>query len=282
MNLRGVTRFKNLLRERVLTRAFERNGMIPWTRGYNEYKWREIKRSLEVPGRFKSVPKGYGFRIDERIVEYPWVLSRVESSLGRVLDAGSSFNHIQVAEPLLERCRELTICTLTPESNSLPSNGVSYVYSDLRSTPFEDACFDSVLSVSTIEHIDMDNSMYGYKGPHNPGKSFAYLEALSEFIRILRNEGRLLVTVPFGRYEHHGFFQQFDKEMYQRAADLLGDHGEIVSVDFYKYKKDGWEYSTLEDCRDARSHNPHTGVGREDDLAAHCRSVACIEFVRKC
>ena len=28
------------------------------------------------------------------------------------------------------------------------------------------------------------------------------------------------------------------------------------------------------------SYNPHTGKGKQNDNAAHCRSVACVEFIK--
>src|SRR5438093_12516774 len=55
-----------------------------------------IGRVLDDPallGRFRSgrrLPRGYGFALDERIVELPWVMGMKPA--GRTLDAGSALN----------------------------------------------------------------------------------------------------------------------------------------------------------------------------------------------
>ena len=40
-----------------------------------------------------ALPVGHGFRLDERIVEYPWLFSRLPSGAGNLLDAGSVLNY---------------------------------------------------------------------------------------------------------------------------------------------------------------------------------------------
>jgi len=63
--------------------------MKPWTKGYAEYKLREIDRALRS-GEFRAdnLPAGYGFRLDERIVEYPWLFSRLPLGSGTLLTPG--------------------------------------------------------------------------------------------------------------------------------------------------------------------------------------------------
>ena len=51
---------------------YVRSGQRPWSRGYEEQKEAEIVRVLgDSTLRVESLPPGYGFRLDERIVEYP-------------------------------------------------------------------------------------------------------------------------------------------------------------------------------------------------------------------
>jgi len=94
---------------------FQRSGMKPWTKGYAEYKLREIDRALRS-GEFRAdnLPAGYGFRLDERIVEYPWLFSRLPLGSGTLLDAGSVLNlEFLVQHPTL-KSKKLHICTLAP------------------------------------------------------------------------------------------------------------------------------------------------------------------------
>jgi ubiquinone/menaquinone biosynthesis C-methylase UbiE len=126
----------------------------------------------------------------------------------------------------------------------------------------------------------MDNSIYGYdlsQSVQAGEKSFEYLKAISEMLRILKPKGKLLITVPFGIYEHHVFFQQFDNEMITKATDLLSTVGRF-DVSYFRYFDAQWQISTYEDCKDSISYNPHTGAGKGEDGAAHSRSIACISF----
>src|SRR4029077_3689623 len=89
----------------------------------------------------------------------PWLFG--QGLAGRVLDAGSTFNHEHILDRALPLVDDLTIVTLEPEAWAYPLRRVSYVFADLRALPFADAQFDLAVSISTLEHIGMDNTMYG-------------------------------------------------------------------------------------------------------------------------
>lgn len=261
------------------------NGRIPWSDGYHQYKYDFIKNTINTPEKLvsfkhKSLPKEFAVGIDERSVEYPWIFSRLSDKQYALLDAGSTFNfEFAVEHPLIKK-KELTIFTFFPEEQCFFKKRISYVFGDLRSMYFKDESFEEIVSQSTIEHIDMDNSIYGYSEENTKEKkSYEYLKAVSEMIRILKPAGKLLITVPFGKYEYHGFFQQFDKEMLQRILDLFKGKGE-VQTDYFNYERTGWRFAEQAELSEVMSYNPHTGKGKSDDGAAHCRSIACIEFIK--
>lgn len=262
-----------------------KNGRIPWSEGYEDYKYNYIAdaiNSSETLAFFekKKLPPNFGLRVDERSVEYSWIFSRLSKIKSILLDAGSTFNFKFIVEHPEIKKKELTIYTFYPEGNCFYKNKINYVFGDLRSTFFKDETFEEIVSQSTIEHIDMNNSIYGYEEKNTQGqKSYEYLRAIAEMIRILKPQGKLLITFPFGKYEYHGFFQQFDEEMLQKAISLFDGKG-TVSVDFFKYEKNGWRFASKEELSQTESYNPHTGKGLSDDGAAHCRSIACIEFIK--
>jgi hypothetical protein len=101
-----------------------------------------------------------------------------------------------------------------------------------------------------------------------------------ELIRILKPGGQLLLTFPYGTHENHGFFQQFDEEMLERITEALSANGNF-SKEFIIYSKAGWRFEKQENCNTSVSHNPHTGNGKGEDGAAHCRCVCCIQFYKK-
>lgn len=275
-------------RKRSLKRDREEyinNGCIPWSRGYNVFKTEVISKSINDKNLIELInknelPNDFGYRLDERVIEYPWILAKLPKTKIKVLDAGSTFNFDYIVNhPLIEN-KDLTIFTFAPEANNFCDKKISYVYGDLRKMVFKDNAFDFVISQSTIEHIDMDNSMYGYELSFNKDttrKSYEYIIAVKEMIRVLNTNGTLLLTFPFGKFENHNFFQQLDSEMVNKILNLfknLGTH----EVTFFQYKNDSWNFSNINDVSDLESFNPHTGKGKKDDFAAHSRAIACIEF----
>jgi SAM-dependent methyltransferase len=261
-----------------------RKGRIPWSDGYSEYKVEQIKLILySDPSIIKlTLPPKYGIGIDERIVEYPWIFSNLSNEEGMLLDAGSTTNFEYIVNhPLMSR-KQVSIFTFFPESNNYASKRISYLYGDLRNIPFKDNFFDEIICQSTLEHIDMDNSIYGYQidnSSFRKSKSYDFLKAVEELQRILKRRGTLLITFPFGEYENHGFFQQFDTEMKNRIIDLIGPNGEIEEF-YFKYLTDGWINSGENDCKKMKSYNPHTGEGKGKDGAAHSRAICCIKFIK--
>ena len=289
-----IDRYRNRQRKkrrtsqkRMQRQSYIDNGMVPWTEGYVDYKLEQIEKSLTNRNLLAGIqngelPSGYGYRIDERIVEYPWIFSKLPSEEVSLLDAGSTLNYGYVVNHDLIENKNLTIFTFAPEEIAYYKKRISYVYGDLREMYFKDESFDFVVSQSTIEHIDMDNSVYGYDLEHNKDKtqkSYEYMKAINEMVRVLKPSGHLLLTFPFGIFEHHGFFQQFDSEMLGRIYKTLESSGKFTTS-FFKYAADGWSFASLNEVEAARSHNPHTGLGVGEDMAAHSRAVACIEFIK--
>lgn len=273
-------------KQRIAT--YLKNGRIPWSEGYDDFKWNQIEKVLHdssIKESFLSgnLPDNYGIGIDERIVEYPWIMTNIDPESKKVLDAGSILNHKTLLDVDLIRNKELTIVTLSPEQVNFNERGISYVYGDLRSLPFMDNFFEVIVCQSTIEHIDMDNSMYGYDGENkllSGGKNYEYLKAVEELSRTIQNHGTILLTFPYGKFENHGFFQQLDMEMTERILKIFRQSGE-TKLDFFKYTTQGWQYGKQKECNDSISYNPHSGLGKNDDGAAHCRAICCIKFVKK-
>ena len=158
-----LSRFRAAWKQRRIDRKrrrFLRACLLPWSEGYFEHKCAEIARVLRN-GAFPEgeLPPGFGFRLDERIVEYPWLFSRLPACLGVLLDAGSVLNFdFVLAHPALAG-KKLHICTLAAENECFWRNGISYLFEDLRRLPYRDGWFDWIISLSTLEHVGMDNSL---------------------------------------------------------------------------------------------------------------------------
>ena len=270
-------------------KAYLKGGRKPWSRGYSLSKFDFIKTvlnddALVAKFRYSGVlPKGYGYGYDERVVEYPWVLSRLYKGKSRLLDAGSVFNFPEIVENPKLSGKDITIFTLAPENKAFWEKGISYHYGDLRQLPFRDNWFDEIVSISTLEHVGMDNRMY--TGGTTYGKvGLDAKRAVQELVRVLRPGGRFLASVGFGKHqliECDGapFAEQFDSPLLE---DLLEEFKACKSVltSFYKYTQNGWSISTKEECRDAEYFNIHTAESIDSDNAAAARAVVLIEVVK--
>lgn len=268
-------------------KKYKSSGSIPWSAGYHEYKEEQINNAIHNDILLKeiqhgSLPDHYGVGLDDRIVEYPWLFSNISKEKTIMLDAGSTFNFEYLLEHPVIKQKDLTIYTFYPESPSFNEKRVSYVYGDLRILPFRNNYFDEVTCQSTLEHIDMDNSMYGYDLSHkeDKGKSYEYMQVIKELIRVAKQGGTVLLTLPYGKFENHGFFQQFDSEMIGKMLDEFTSQGSVQTT-FFRYFPTGWIITKKEDCEDATSFNPHTGIGKGTDGAAHSRCIGCIKFIKK-
>ena len=222
--------------------------------------------------RGQRLPEGYGFGWDERVVEFPWLL--VQGLGGRLLDAGSTLNHPHIVERCLELVDSMTITTITPEPTAFTDKGVSYVYSDLRELPFRDGWFDTVVCASTIEHVGMDGRLYGNEQPRADDPAAEQRRALGELRRVLRPGGLLLLTVPFGRPEDHGWLRPFDA---QQLEDLIRSvapaHDETT---IYSYSERGWQLSSAAAAADATYWDVHADQEPPTDGAMAARAVACV------
>ena len=259
---------------------YKLTGRRPWSFGYTAYKRRQIAGVLSTatfdPARMEA---GYGLRLDERIVEYPWFLSRLPNGRGTLLDAGSVLNHrFALSHPKLASKR-LFISTLAPEAECFWRRGVSYVYEDLRESAFRDGHFDWVVSLSTVEHIGMDNTLL-YTGDERKRESdaHAYIGAIEEFRRMLKPGGRLYLSVPFGRHRNHGWFQIFDSTMVDALVDAFAPAS--FEESHFRYTAAGWTASSRELSRDADYFDIHARKGYDPDFAAASRAVVCLELVR--
>jgi SAM-dependent methyltransferase len=275
--------------------SYIHNGQKPWSEGYQDFKWQFIERIIADPeiihifANRLELPANYGQCLDERVIEYPWMISRLlkDTSGEYFLDAGSSLNYACLIEHPRLANQNLYCLTLAPEENCFWQQGVSYVFADLRNTPFKDNFFDRVISISTLEHIGMNNQMlYTSKSNYQENKPQDYLTAIREIKRILKKGHQCLITLPFGRSQYDVFQQQFDATMLDRLKQ------EFAPIDyqesFYQYHEDGWHLSTQKDCLNCQYFNFHSTKycdpeSKQDydlDMAAAARAVVVLEMTK--
>jgi len=266
-------------------RKYLKSGQKPWSYGYNEYKKGALSDVLNDQNIYdlfrdnQKLPEKYGFRIDERIVELPWVISKLDTEKCLLLDAGSALNFKNILDLNIFNSKKVVIYTLSPEETMVRQSNVSYVYGDLRDTILKNNCFDEIVCVSTLEHIGMNNEfLYSNDSKFNECNTDDYKDAIKEFYRLLKPGGRLFVTVPYGKYENIGWLQQFDSKMIETMINVFDGSSYVVT--YYKYFNDGWQIIDKAACNDCLYYDVHNSSDYEPDYIAAARAVACVELVK--
>src|SRR5687768_16050220 len=111
-----------------------------WSVGYAEYKEYQLRRDFSNPrvlDAFRDngpLPAGYGARLDDRLVEYPWLCTLLSNRPGSLFDDRSTLYHRFVLSLRRLAVRSVVCMTLARESN-LGFANVAYTHADLRRPP---------------------------------------------------------------------------------------------------------------------------------------------------
>ena len=120
----------------------------------------------------------------------------------------------------------------------------------------------------------------------NEEKIFDFEKAISELKRVLKKDGKFFITVPFGKYQNFGRFQQFDSKMISRVLEIFTPKD--YQINYYKYTKEGWNISNEMDCRNSQYFDIYktkyfdkkSSLDFDSDFAASSRAVACLKLVK--
>jgi glycosyltransferase involved in cell wall biosynthesis/SAM-dependent methyltransferase len=257
-------------------------GGEPWSEVYTDRHRDFVAKELEDPALLhlfrdgQELPPGFGAGFDERVVEYPWLAARPLA--GTVLDAGSVLNHLHVLTRLRPRMDDLHIVTLAPEESAYPQLDVSYLFADLRDLPIADASYDRVVSISTLEHVGLDNARFGAPGEVADDPQRELLAAVDELRRVLKPGGDLYVTVPVGEPDRFAWVRALSlAEVDQLVARFEPAR---ASIDLYRHSRDGWQRSDREGVAGARYRDHLSSGPVGEDRAVAARAVACVHLTR--
>ncbi|MBI4261457.1 MAG: methyltransferase domain-containing protein [Actinobacteria bacterium] len=226
----------------------------------------DLLRDLEVNPRAFTLWEDAPFGPDttERLIEIPWMLSRWRGER-RVLDVGYAYASLTWLSGLLD----LPIPSLHGiDMATLSVPHMHRVRADVRSMPYRDNSFDLIYCVSTIEHIGRDNTRYGL--PPEPPDPDADGAAMLEMARVLAPFGRLMVSVPLGRREDHGWFTQYDIDGWN--ALLRRTPFEVQEQEHFKLTPEGWVW-----VKDART----MGLLSYGDGVPAAKGVLCAVLVKR-
>jgi SAM-dependent methyltransferase len=271
--------------------------VIPWSPAFELHRWKLIRATLADAGmmeRFRTaerLPSGFGVGVDERCIEYPWLLAQLDEHPGALLDAGSTLNHALIFDQPALRRKNVHVVTFAPDGQCFWERGISYLFHDLRDLPMRDATYDCVVCLSTLEHVGCDNEGYTGDPAHRESRPDEFLRVIPELRRVLKTGGTLLFTVPFGVYRLFPTFQHFDRALLTRAVDAFGARRDVRET-FYRYTAQGWGLATAAECAGCQYVEAYAPwIDRpqaprpqplpvEPDRAAAARAVACVRLVK--
>lgn len=165
------------------------------------------------------------------MIEYPFVLRGLNLERGRVLDVGCTAPYNII--PLVLADRGLDVYGIDIRDFKVKHPNFTFVKGRIEKTNFPSSFFDRVIAVSTIEHI-------GLRGRYSSKQDLTGdRKAILEIIRILKDDGKLLFTVPFGKAKISGPSHRiYDGAKLRQLIRGLT----IVKKEFYFKNKAGfWE-----------------------------------------
>lgn len=182
----------------------------------------------------------------ERILENPLILRHLPEKKSKILDVGSRYSQV----PLEMASLGHRVYALDIEQYVFKHKNLSYVQEDIRKTTFSDDFFDVVTIISTIEHVGMGETSYGDKKERDGD-----IKSMVEISRILKPNGIVLLTVPFGKAKFLPFMRVYDKKRMEQMAK----HYRIVKQIYMYNDKESWEVSTYDKVKNIE--NTHHTVG---------------------
>lgn len=205
-----------------------------------------------------ALPREFGRRMPERVVEL-LLAHTVYAPGARVLDVGHS-NIMLCHRMLLERLappRRLTGIDIAPPAYDTRSLYERSVVADITRTGMEAASFDRIWCISTLEHVGMDNTVYTTNFRRGGGMDAA---AIAEMARLLAPAGQLLITVPFGKFEDHGWFRNYDLRSWRALLAPLRSGADVHEL-YFAYSPDaGWTAAEPEGLS-ATGYNDNANAG---------------------
>jgi SAM-dependent methyltransferase len=158
----------------------------------------------------------------DRYIEYPWMVENIRTmKSGKILDIGSTICDRLFA--FLPKTVEIHGINLNDKP--IKNDAIKFKTGDIRKTDYPNDFFDCITCISTLEHIGV-SGRYGSDEDKDGD-----VKAMREMKRILKPNGILLVTVPYGAQDVLPINKLYSKERIKNLYEGF----EIVSQEFHKF-----------------------------------------------
>lgn len=146
----------------------------------------------------------------ERSIEAPWAQTAINECKGTWLDVGFTWTEPDFWEGVHFTGKKSVGLDIAAPFRSHPFDET--IMADVTEITFTER-FDLITCISTLEHIGCDVTRY-QRGELRRADPGGLQRAVVEKLR--NASDKLLVSVPFGMFEDHGWFLQYDREMVER------------------------------------------------------------------
>jgi SAM-dependent methyltransferase len=169
-----------------------KNLLLEWTKG-RESRF-DLNLSVLEPivrtAYYNSKPFGFRTRcmITERIVEYPLTFQALPSQPTTILDIGSGNSPL----PYHLACLGNKVHVVDIMPYPLRHPNIFQLRCDAMQLPYDDDTFEYVTAISSLEH-------FGLGGYGDPVRADASFEARDEIRRVMKDCGKLIVSLPVGK-----------------------------------------------------------------------------------
>lgn len=203
--------------------------------------FKEVQRAMQLNHSASIsniiLPPRYGRKLPERVVELllAWITYRRNIEILDVGHAHAMSCHLALLTSLQAGKRLIGIDINAPTYDPHLYYGESLI-GDITRAPFLRDSFSLIWCISTLEHVGKDKSTSSYANQQGGTD----IQALDELFRILATGGSLLITLPFGRYEDHGWLINYDDEHLQRLLEGVWSKATCTELYFRYTDKDGW------------------------------------------
>lgn len=220
------------------------------------FQRRNFPRNRLIRLIYSALVWNYDLVTLDRIVEIPFVFQNLDLPKGaKILDFGCSESSLSLH--LASLGYRVVGVDLRPYPFTHPN--FQFVQGDLLESGFGDAEFDAVIAVSTVEHCGL--GAYG-DTPRGGGDE----EIVREIFRVLRPQGRLLITVPYGRAGAASWYRVYDR----KALTSLLRSFKIAKAEYYVgMNRKEWRPAAEEELAEVDSVGPGFSQG-----------VACLVAVK--
>ena len=155
--------------------------------------------------------------------EYDFILNNVSPRKATIMDIGSVGSLL----PLKIAKKGHKVFTVDTREYHEKHSNITSINKDINSTDFPENFFDEIICVSVLEHIGM--SAYG-----DPTYKDGDELTVQVFAKILKNSGKLLITMPFaGEYKISPWLDTYEKIYDYKSVTTLFENWKIIKEEYY-------------------------------------------------